>query len=108
MAKILHLEEDPAIRKKMQDILSKSGHQVTSVNAINGVATSGGYNLYVCGPLNKQSDGLGFAVDMLGMGRKVLIIAPLRKFSRVRFLSTHALNNKEYVKGFIESLLAED
>ncbi|MDQ3089611.1 MAG: hypothetical protein M3Q24_00455 [bacterium] len=108
MAKILHLEEDPAIRKKMRDILTKSGHQVTSVDAINEAATSGGYNLYVCGPLNKQSDGLGFAVDMLGRGRKVLIMASLRKFSRVRFLSTHALSNTKYVRGFIESLLAED
>lgn len=108
MAKILHLEGDLSIRKKMLNILTKSGHSVTSFDTIDEITRSGGYNLYICGPLNKHSDGLGFALEMLQKGRKVLILAPRIKFSRVRFLSTNLLSNEEYVRGFIESLLAED
>ncbi len=108
MKKILHLEENPIIRKRIKDILRNTDHQVTSVNTIEDAEEAGEQNLYICGELNQYSDGLGFATEQLVRGRKALIVAPRRKFSRIPYVSTYALNNGAKVRELIETLLAGD
>jgi len=104
MARIIHLENNPGVAKTLARILKKEGHSVTSVYKVDEV--SNGFDLYICGSLNKYSDGLLMAAEYQGRGAKVLILASKRKFSRIPFLSTHSLRNRKIVAEVVKNLLA--
>lgn len=95
MARILHLEDDCRIRKKVLKLLGDAGHEVVSCSSISEVPNGGLFDLYICGPLGKYSDGLSFATDRRAEGKRVIILAHRRKFSMVPFIGLADLRNKK-------------
>jgi hypothetical protein len=108
VARIFHLEDDLRIRKKFAQVMEKSGHTVVGVSILPLVIDVLDFDLYVCGPLGKYSDGLGFAAEMKHKGKKVVILSDRLKFSRIPYIGVHTLtSNKEGVIQKINEILAE-
>jgi DNA-binding response OmpR family regulator len=108
MARILHLEDDLAITKRLSAILRQDGHIVTTHTALEDAQIDRGvYDLYICGTLGRYSDGLSFALKKKEAGETVLILANRRKFSRLPFINTSSLiHGSLVVQSRIREILA--
>lgn len=109
MAKILVLHESPEVRERLNAILRDKGHEmVTCASLVEAQVHDAPFDLYICGQLGKYSDGLAYAAHMREHGAKVLIVGDLRKFSRMPYLNTYALKDREMAQQAIDSALAGD
>jgi hypothetical protein len=96
MARILHLDANPDIRKRVCEIAVKAGHKVVGVDTVAGAQSTGGeFDLYICGMVNKYSDGLAYSLTKIEEGKNVLILSSKRKASLVPFFDKGMLKNEE-------------
>jgi len=106
VSRILHLEDDLAVLESFK-IAVEGQHIVVpcrSLSEANETVVSP--SIFVCGPLGKNSDGLIFALEKAREGKKVLVLADRRKFSRLPFLSVSALSDKAEVLRTIARVMA--
>lgn len=93
MARILHLEDNPQVLAKVAKLLGEAGHNVVAHTSFNSAKKDKRpYDLYICGSLGKYSDGLIFALGRVERGFRVVVLAPKRKFSRLRFINVGDLD----------------
>ncbi len=109
MAKILVLDDDACVGDRLSKILTSTSNEVSVCRSVSDAETAeantptGHFDLYICGPVGKYSDGLIFALDRAQKGRKVVIVANRRKFSRLPFLNKGELQSKD---GRVSSLIS--
>jgi DNA-binding response OmpR family regulator len=109
MAKILILYEDSVIRSHLSSILKEEGYKVVECDSVDSAEAKGtGIDLFICGQLGKYSDGLLFAAEKAMEGKRVLILADRRKFSRIPFMGIQLLTNREALLEEVETALAGD
>lgn len=106
MARVLHVEDDPEIRKLVADIFAMTNYELSQFDSVESAERSGGgYDLYICGTMGKHSDGLIFALTQEERGNRVIVIADQQKFTRLPFLATARLRQKENALKALEHAL---
>lgn len=106
MPRILCLESDSGTREKISSALSTLGYCATAVARVDEAREKGNnFDLFLC---DSTMDGLHFALEMREMKKKVLIIAPLRKFSRLPYFNSSQLEDKKAFRNRIKSLHLRD
>ncbi len=101
MARILVLQEDSRVRKKLLALFSSHGDTVVLCFTLSMAhAASGEFDLYVCSALGKHSDGLVFALEKAEKGGKVVVVGHRQKFSRIPFVNIERLAGENAYEAF--------
>lgn len=75
----LHIEDQPEVRDTVKRMLERLGYTVISAaSTVEGRAlyTQGSYDVVICdGNAPFKDDGYDFAVELAGLGQKVVVLA---------------------------------
>lgn len=111
MAKILHLGIDPNLRNLISNIVASLGHEFVSFdNPDEAELNAKDADLIIVSESTIDDDhfnGLLFALDRKGEGKRVVIFGGVHKFSRIPFVSDRASKDPHRVRVVIEKMLIE-
>lgn len=110
MAKVLHLGVNSQIRDLISSVVSEMGHEILFFSDPDlALQNSCDVDLFIVseGTIdNDHFNGYLFALERMGEGKKVIILADRHKFTRVPYLSRSESRNPDTVRSAIAELLS--